>query len=43
VVPTRLHELLADPDPGRARRAGEALLKLGKLSIAELELADDGP
>ena len=42
VVPTRLHELLADPDPGRSRRAMEAMLKMRKLSIAELERAADG-
>jgi predicted 3-demethylubiquinone-9 3-methyltransferase (glyoxalase superfamily) len=39
VVPTRLHELLADPDPGRARRAMEAMLKMSKIDVAELERA----
>jgi predicted 3-demethylubiquinone-9 3-methyltransferase (glyoxalase superfamily) len=43
VVPTRLHELLADPDPGRARRAGEAMLRMKKIFIADLERAADGP
>lgn len=43
VVPTRLHELLGDPDQGRARRAMEAMLKMRKLDIAELERAADGP
>jgi predicted 3-demethylubiquinone-9 3-methyltransferase (glyoxalase superfamily) len=43
VVPTWLHELLADPDPGRARRAGEAMLRMGMINIAELERAADGP
>lgn len=43
VVPTRLHELLADADPDRSRRAMEAMLKMGKFSIAELERAADGP
>ncbi len=36
VVPVRLHELLADPDPDRSRRVGEAMLTMGKLNIAEL-------
>ena len=42
VVPNRLHELLADPDPARSRRAMEAMLKMKKLSVAELERAADG-
>jgi len=42
VVPTRLHQLLADPDPGRSRRAAEAMLKMRKINIAELERAADG-
>ena len=42
VVPTRLHELLADPDSDRARRAAEAMLKMKKLNIAEMERAADG-
>jgi predicted 3-demethylubiquinone-9 3-methyltransferase (glyoxalase superfamily) len=42
VVPTRLHELLADPDPDRSRRAMEAMLRMNKISIAELERAADG-
>jgi predicted 3-demethylubiquinone-9 3-methyltransferase (glyoxalase superfamily) len=42
VVPTRLHQLLADPDPHRSRRVMEAMLKMNKISIAELERAADG-
>jgi predicted 3-demethylubiquinone-9 3-methyltransferase (glyoxalase superfamily) len=42
IVPTRLHELLGDADPGRSRRAMEAMLKMGKLNVAELERAADG-
>jgi predicted 3-demethylubiquinone-9 3-methyltransferase (glyoxalase superfamily) len=42
VVPTRLHELLGDPDPARARRAMEAMLTMKKLSVPELERAADG-
>ena len=41
IVPRRLDELLADPDPARARRALEAMLKMGKLDIAALERATD--
>jgi predicted 3-demethylubiquinone-9 3-methyltransferase (glyoxalase superfamily) len=39
VVPVRLQELMGDKDPARARRAVEAMLKMGKLNIAELERA----
>ncbi len=39
VVPTRLHELLGDPDGDRARRTMEAMLTMRKLNIAELERA----
>jgi predicted 3-demethylubiquinone-9 3-methyltransferase (glyoxalase superfamily) len=39
VVPRRLIELVSDPDPGRAQRATEAMLKMGKIEIAELERA----
>jgi predicted 3-demethylubiquinone-9 3-methyltransferase (glyoxalase superfamily) len=42
VVPTRLYELLADPNPERARRATAALLAMKKLDIAELERAAAG-
>jgi predicted 3-demethylubiquinone-9 3-methyltransferase (glyoxalase superfamily) len=42
IVPVRLHELLADADPARSRRAMEAMLRMGKLDIAELERAADG-
>jgi predicted 3-demethylubiquinone-9 3-methyltransferase (glyoxalase superfamily) len=41
VYPKRLTELLADPDPGRARRAMEAMLKMTKIETAELEAAAD--
>ena len=39
IVPHRLEELLNDPDPERARRAMEAMLKMGKIEVAELERA----
>jgi predicted 3-demethylubiquinone-9 3-methyltransferase (glyoxalase superfamily) len=42
VVPTGLQELLADPDPERARRATQALLGMRKLDVAALRAAADG-
>lgn len=42
IVPTRLYELLNDPDGERARRATEAMLQMSKLDIAALERAADG-
>ena len=42
IVPRRLDELLDDPDPGRARRAMEAMLQMGKIEVAALEHAADG-
>ena len=39
VVPTRLHELLTDPDPQRARRATEAMLQMKKIDVSALERA----
>ena len=42
IVPRRLHELLADANPDRARRATQAMLRMSKLNIAELERAADG-
>jgi predicted 3-demethylubiquinone-9 3-methyltransferase (glyoxalase superfamily) len=39
IVPRRLRELLDDPDAERARRAMEAMLKMGKIDVAELEHA----
>src|SRR3954468_17730521 len=41
VVPTGMDELFSDPDPQRAKRAMEALLKMGKLDIAALKAAAD--
>ena len=42
VVPTRLNELIADPDAGRAQRAMQAMLAMKKIDIAALERAADG-
>ncbi|HEV3142827.1 MAG TPA: VOC family protein [Gemmataceae bacterium] len=39
IVPVRLYELLRDPDPARARRAMQAMMRMSKLNIAELERA----
>jgi predicted 3-demethylubiquinone-9 3-methyltransferase (glyoxalase superfamily) len=41
ITPRRLTELTDDPNPDRARRAMEAMLKMGKIEIAELERAAD--
>jgi predicted 3-demethylubiquinone-9 3-methyltransferase (glyoxalase superfamily) len=42
VVPRRLVELLADPDPGRAERATRAMLQMQRIDVAEVERAADG-
>jgi predicted 3-demethylubiquinone-9 3-methyltransferase (glyoxalase superfamily) len=42
VTPTRLLELVADPDPNRARRAMDAMMKMSKINIAEVEHAAAG-
>jgi len=42
ITPKRLLELIADPDKDRARRAMEAMLKMHKIDIAEVERAADG-
>ena len=39
IVPRRLTDLIADPDPGRAKRAFEAMTKMVKIDIAEIERA----
>jgi predicted 3-demethylubiquinone-9 3-methyltransferase (glyoxalase superfamily) len=39
IVPKRLRELLADPDPARAQRAMAAMLTMKKIEVAELERA----
>jgi predicted 3-demethylubiquinone-9 3-methyltransferase (glyoxalase superfamily) len=41
VVPTVLSELIADPDPARAQRATQAMLRMGKIQVAELLRAAD--
>ena len=42
IVPTRMVELLSDPDPDRAGRAYVAMMDMKKLDIAALERAADG-
>jgi predicted 3-demethylubiquinone-9 3-methyltransferase (glyoxalase superfamily) len=42
ITPTRLLELVKDPDPARARRAMEAMIKMVKIDIAKIEQAADG-
>ncbi len=42
VTPTRLMELVKDPDRDRARRAMEAMIKMIKIDIATIEQAADG-
>lgn len=42
VTPTRLLELIRDPDPGRAHRAMEAMTKMVKIDIAAVERAANG-
>ena len=39
IVPKRLGELMTDPDKGKARRVGEAMMKMVKLDVAALERA----
>lgn len=41
ILPRELNELVADPDPERARRAMEAMLKMGKIEVEELRRAAD--
>lgn len=43
VVPAGMEELFADPDPERARRAMEAMLKMRKIDVEELRRAADAP
>ncbi len=39
IVPTALDKMMMDPDPEKAKRVAEAMLKMVKLDIAELEKA----
>jgi predicted 3-demethylubiquinone-9 3-methyltransferase (glyoxalase superfamily) len=39
IVPTRLNELIADPDPEKSQRVMRAMLSMKKIEIEELERA----
>jgi predicted 3-demethylubiquinone-9 3-methyltransferase (glyoxalase superfamily) len=41
IVPTRLYELVSDPDPARAKAASEAMFGMRKIVIADMEAAAD--
>jgi predicted 3-demethylubiquinone-9 3-methyltransferase (glyoxalase superfamily) len=43
IVPPILGELLGDPDPDRSGRVMQAMMGMGKIDIAELLAAHDGP
>lgn len=42
VTPTRLIELVTDPDAEKARRATDAMMKMSKIDLAEIEKAYAG-
>jgi predicted 3-demethylubiquinone-9 3-methyltransferase (glyoxalase superfamily) len=42
IVPTALPRILSNPDPVKARRAMDAMMKMTKLDIAALEAAAEG-
>jgi predicted 3-demethylubiquinone-9 3-methyltransferase (glyoxalase superfamily) len=42
IVPRQLIKLIGDPDPGRAKRAFEAMMEMKRIDIAALERAADG-
>ncbi|MBF4160914.1 VOC family protein [Nocardioides acrostichi] len=39
IVPTRLYELMSDPDPARASAAAQAMLGMQRIVVADLEAA----
>lgn len=41
IIPTLLGEMLSDPDPKKAKRVMEAMLKMKKIDVAELKRAYD--
>ena len=41
IVPTRLYELVSDPDHARANAATQAMLGMTRIVVAELEAAAD--
>ena len=42
IVPRQLIRLIGDPDPGRAKRAFEAMMQMRRIDIAALQRAADG-
>ncbi len=42
VIPRKLGEMLGDPDPVKANRVMQAMLKMDKIIIKDLELAWNG-
>ena len=42
ITPKRLIELITDPDPGKSRRAMEAMMTMQKIDIATVEAASAG-
>lgn len=42
IIPSRLGELMGDPDPIKARRVMEAMLTMSKIDVAALEQAYQG-
>lgn len=42
IVPTILPKLMADPDPAKARRVMEAMMKMVKIDVAAIEAAYEG-
>jgi hypothetical protein len=42
VGPVGVDEVMADPDPGRVRRATDAMFTMEKLDLAALQAAADG-
>jgi len=42
VIPKGMEEMFADPDPKRAQRAWQAMMKMRKIDIAEMHRAADG-
>ena len=42
IIPRQLGEMMGDPDPERARRAMEAMLRMTRIDVAALRRAADG-
>jgi len=42
IVPKQLGELMGDPDPEKSQRVREAMLKMQKIIVADLQKAYDG-